>query len=299
MVEMMSENSNVESPVAPKPVRQRHSTAKRVMVALIAVIFALGAIAGGAYIITQDHGFGNGPRLKYAPWADLGEHYDLAKVKLLNDDIYHFNSYELSQGLLPFTGMRTPDEAFSAKVLGTGVWIRNYPKLKNRTKLCQVKMGDELLVTRNVGYMEGKYWYYVQGKSGKRAGYEGFICTDYVIEQSAYDLLQRSIAEGNSNVTFQSPKRILRSLSSILIRVGAKPESSNLSVQLLDKVIYGNHTVVAYQIRDLNVAENGSLLAFVQFEGEAESYVVLGIVPGNELNTVLYNDNGSFDIYYY
>lgn len=299
MADTNTPNSNLEPQAAPQAKRPKHSPAKRLFVALIAIIFALGAIAGGALIITKDKGQDDDSVLKYQPWPDLGEHYDLSSVALLQNGVYYFNSYEISKDRLPFKGFRTADEAFDATVLSTGVWVRSYPKLKNRTKLCQVKMGDQLLVMRQAGFMDGKYWYYVQVKSGKRAGYEGYICADHVIEQAGYDLLHSCVLNGNSNLNIKSPQRYLRAISSILLRLGVNPESANISVQMLDTVIYQHHTVVAFQICNHNVAQNGSLLAFVQYMGDDEDFVVIGIVPGSEINSLAHKDNCSFDVYFY
>lgn len=299
MADINSENSTTQSTSAQQKPGAKHSIAKRIFVALIAVVFALGAIVLGAYIITHDNGSGDDSQMSYAPWPDLGEHYDLGCVKLLEGDVYHFNTYQIGNDRVPFTGYRPSDEGFEATVLGTGVWLRSYPKLKNRYKLCQVKTGDQLSVIRQVGFVEGKHWYFVKVTSGRRTGYEGYICTDYVIERAGYDLLQQFVLNDNSNLNSKTPVKYLRALSSILLRLGATAEHSNLSVQLLDTVIYEHYTLLTFQIRDLNVAENGSLLAVVQFLGEDEDFVVLGIVPGNELNSVVHSENHSFDVYYY
>lgn len=297
MAEINSVNSSSEPQAVPQT--PKHSAAKRILVALVVVLLALGAIAGGAYIIMQDKGSKDDSTIKYAPWVDLGEHYDLSRVSLLEGDVYHFNSFELGSSRVPLTGYRPSDEVFDATVLGTGVWIRSYPKLKNRTKLCQVKTGDQLSVIRQVGFMEGKHWYYVQVKSGRRAGYEGYICADYVIEQAGYDLLQRYVLNGNSNLNIKSPVKYLRALSTILLRLNVPISNANITVQMLDTAIYDYHTIVTFQIRDLNVAENSSLLAFVQYLGDDEDFVVIGIVPGNEINSVVRSQNYSFDVYYY
>ncbi len=294
MSDINSEKSNLE-PQAPKP---KHSRAKRILVPLVAIVFALGAIVGGAYIITQDN-TEEEAQLSYAPWPDLGEHYDLSRVTTLEDGVSYFNSHDLGTDRVPFMGIRPSDEGFDATVLGTGVWVRSYPKLKNRYKLCQVKTGDKLRVVRQVGHMDGKNWYYVEIKSGRLAGYEGYICSDYVIEQLGYDLLERFVFGENSTIDDNSPVKYLRALSSILMRLDVSAEHSNLSVQLLETTVYEHHTVLTFQIRDLNVAENSSLLAFVQYLGEDEDYVVIGIVPGNEVYDLQHCDNCSFDIYYY
>lgn len=298
MSDINNENVNLEPVSAPQVKKPKHSLAKRILIPFVAILFALGAIAGGAYIITQDNGTEELFTLSYAPWPDLGEHYDLSCVTTVEDTLSYFNSHELSHDRVPFMGIRPSDEGFDAKVVGKGVWVRSYPKLKSRHKLCQVKMGDELRVVRSVGHMDGKNWYYVEVKSGRRAGYEGYICSDYIIEQEGYDLLERFVFNDNSTLNKETPVKYLRALSSIMLRLGATAEYSNLSVQLLDTTIYEHHTVLTFQIRDLNVAENSSLLAFVQYLGEDEDYVVIGIVPGSNVCKLQHCENCSFDIYY-
>jgi hypothetical protein len=296
----INNHSEVENNTSEKSQpKSQHSRSKRIVVAFIAVIFALGAIAGGAYIIMSGTEAFDDNAIAYSPWVDLGEHYDLSKIKLLEEDVYHFNSYDISQGRIPFTAYRSSDETFEATVLGTGVWIRSYPKLKNRTKRCQVKSGDQLTVLRRSDYMDGKNWYYVRVTSGRRAGTEGYISADYVIEQRAYDLLQRFVFNGASNVNIKSPTSYLRALATVLVRLVGDKNNANLSVQLLDTTIYERHTIVSFQVRDLSLATNSSLLVFVQFLDDSDDFTVIGIVPGNDINTVQHNPNCSFDIYYY
>ena len=87
-----SQQVESQNSAAPQATKQQHSRSKRIVVAFIAVIFALGAIAGGAFIIMSGTDVVDDNSIRYEPWADLGEHYDLSKIKLLEDDIYHFNS---------------------------------------------------------------------------------------------------------------------------------------------------------------------------------------------------------------
>ena len=299
MADIKSENINSEPTPASQAPQPKHSRAKRILIPFVAILFALGAIAGGALIITQDNNSAQDEQLTYAPWPDLGEHYDLSCIAQLEDGISYFNSNTLGSDRVPFTGIRPSDEGFDATVLGTGVWVRSYPKLKNRYKRCQVKTGDQLRVIRQVGHMDGKNWYYAEIKSGRRAGYEGYICTDYVIEQTGYELLERFVFNNNESLSVDTPVKYLRALSSILLRLGVTAEHSNISVQILNTTVYEHHTVLTFQIRDLNVAENSSLLAFVQYLGDDEDYVVIGIVPGNDIYDLQHCENCSFDIYYY
>lgn len=293
-----SQQTESQSSAAPKTTKQ-HSRSKRIVVAFIAVVFALGAIAGGAFIIMSGTDMVEDNAIRYEPWVDLGEHYDLSKIKLLEDDVYYFNSYDLSGGRIPFTAYRSSDEGFEATVLGTGVWIRSYPQLKNRTKRCQVQTGDQLTVIRKSDYMDGKNWYYVKVRSGRCAGAEGYICADYVIEQRAYNLLQSFVFNGSSNLNIKSPTPYLRALATVLVRLVGDKTNVNLNVQMLDTTIYERHTIVSFQVRDLSLAANSSLLVFVQYLDKSEDFTVIGVVPGNDVNTIIHNSNCSFDIYYY
>ena len=49
---------------------------------------------------------------------------------------------------------------------------------------------------------------------------------------------------------------------------------------------------------DMNMAKNSTLLAFVLFFNNNNDYVVLGVVPGSEVNQIDPNPNGSYDIYF-
>lgn len=284
--------SAVENPAAP-------STTKRWMVRVLSAVFALALIIGGALIIiTRGDKGDDKPAHSYAPWPDLSEHYDLNKVDEIANGICHFNSYELCNGLVPFSSDRLDDAEYSAKILGTGVWVRSYPTLKNRTKRCQVQTGDVVRVLRSVGYMNGKYWSYVYVMSGRNAGKEGYICSDYIIEQERYDLIYRYIFAGSSNMNVQTPNKYLNAIGQVLQKLDVQNRNPNLVVTMLDVATYSHHTIVTYQIHDLHVVVNSSLLAVVQFFNANNDSVVLGIVPGNGVSRVDQNPNGSYDVYY-
>ena len=287
------QNSNTQ------PQKSATSRTKRILVAICGVLFALGIIAAGAHIILSGSSEEEATKLSYAPWPDLGEHYNLSYVNMLEDGVSHFNSFEISQGCIPFTGDFSADGEYDATVIGTGVWVRSYPRLNNRYKRCQVRNGDQITVLRSMGNTDGKTWCYAKINSGRRAGKEGFICTDYIIEQGRYDLLKRYVLDAECNVDLKSPTKYLRSIAAVMSKLDVNQETRNLSVMMLDEATFDQQTIVTFQLRDHNIADNGSLLAFVLFFDHNDDFVVLGIVPGNDINSILPNQNHSYDIYYY
>lgn len=294
-VDNNSDNNKVEPQQSPKP---KHSPTKRRVVRLLSTLFALALIAGGALIIlfgssSDAEDDGNG----YAPWVDLGMYYDLTKINE-GEDFAHFNSYELSSDRVAMTREHVADEEYQAVVLGTGVWVRSYPQLKNRTKRCQVQMGDQLMVTRSAGYSSGSYWSYVSVLSGRRAGKEGYISNDYIIKQEKYDVLQKYIFAGNSNMNTKTQSKYLNAIATVLLNLEVHKRYPNLEVTMLDTTVFGYNAIVTYRIHDMNMAKNSSLLAFVLFFNNNNDYVVLGVVPGSEVNQIDPNPNGSYDIYF-
>jgi hypothetical protein len=161
-----------------------------------------------------------------------------------------------------------------------------------------VQTGDNLLVTRSAGYSDGSYWSYASVLSGRRAGKEGYIANDYIIEQDKFDVLQRYIFSGGSNMNVVTPAKYLNAIATVLMKLESNTRHPNLDVAQLDVSPFRQHTIVTFGITDKNVAENSSLLAFVQFFNNNNDFVILGIVPGKVVNQVSQNPNGSYDIYY-
>ena len=279
----------------PKP---KHSPTKRLVVRLISTLFAAALIAGGAYIIlngssSDDDAEAHG----YAPWQDLSAYFNLDAI-VEEDDFCRFNTYELTNDRMVLRRENVADVQYNAVVLGTGVWVRSYPQLKNRTKRCQVQTGDRLLVTRSVGYSSGSYWSYATVLSGKRAGKEGYVSNDYIIEEDKYDMLQHYIFSGGSNMNVMTPAKYLNAIAAVLVKVNVPKRYPNLQVSMLDTAVIGPNVIVTYKIHDFNVVNNSTLLAFVQFTGNSNDYVVLGVVPGSAVNHIAQSANGSYDIYY-
>ena len=91
---------------------------------------------------------------------------------------------------------------------------------------------------------------------------------------------------------------MLRAIADVLLKFEVNKRHPNIAVQMLDNINYGEHTIVTYQIRDFGIAENNTMLAVVQFFNSNNDFMVLGIVPGNSVNNVLRNPNGSYDVYF-
>ena len=293
----------VEVGATPEPTpeveaKPKHSPIKRLVVLILSALFALALIGGGAFIIIGGSDSKSASEVQgYAPWTDLSAYYNLGAI-VEEDDFCHFNSFEISSDRLPLTREPIVEGEYPAVVLGTGVWVRSYPQLKNRTKRCQVQTGDRLLVTRTVGYSSGCHWSYASVLSGRRAGKEGYISNDYIIEQEKFDVLQRYILSGGSNMNVMTSTRYLNAIATVLCKLNVHMRYPNLEVSMLDTAVLGNNTVVTYRVHDLNIAENSTLLVFVQFFGTSNDYIVLGVVPGSGVNYVAQSANGSYDIYF-
>lgn len=234
--------------------------------------------------------------LSYAPWPDLSNHFDLSTIKCTGDNIYTFNTYEISNGKIPWANQLISNRQYNAIVLGTGVAIRETPTVSPYNRICQVNTGNNLLVYRSEGYRNGKYWSYVRVNSGPYYGCEGYICTDYIVEAKQYEMVKNYILKGGSNMTIGTESKYLNAIADILIKLQADIRHSNLMVNMLNTQYAGNNMVVIYQIRDLNIAGNNSMVAFVQFFPDSNDYRVLGVVPGISGNQIVQQPDGSLNI---
>lgn len=293
----INRDNSVEHTV--EPTKRRESRAKRVLVALVAVLFALGIIAAGAYVILEGSESAEESPFTYAPWPDLSEHYDLGSIVVVDTTLCRFNSFDIAQNGVPFLNDHTQEQQYEATVLGTGVWLRSYPELKNRRKRCQVRSGDRLTVLRSIDFNNGKHWHYVKLMSGRRAGTEGYISSDDVIEQSRYDMLERYVFVESSNLNEKSPKKYLHAVAAVLLKLGAEKDNLNLDVSIIDTSVFEKQSVVTFHISNRHLATNASMIAVVQFYNDNDDFMVLGIVPGQSINRVELAENGSYDVYYY
>lgn len=239
-------------------------------------------------------------KFTWAPWTDLSDYYNLDSIEELEGDVYKFNSYTYSQGKTPYASHHIDDREYSAVVLGTGVWVRSQPAVSVYTARCQVKTGDVLSVLKSAGYINGKYWSYVYVNSGYSAGYNGYICTDYIVEKEQYEVLQNYVLNSYSGLTLQTESKYLHAIADVLVKLNAHTHHQNLSVSLIDATTTGAHIIATYRIQNYNIEENNSMLAVVQFYPDNNDYIVLGIVPGSGVRNISTNRaNGSYDVYFY
>lgn len=243
-------------------------------------------------------GHGVRPQSGYAPWVDLSMHYDLSKVRN-NGGMKSFNTVELTHGKVPFANERFGNNEYNATVVGLNVCLRSQPIVRNSTKRGHVHTGDKLTVLRPIGYANGKFWDYVYVNSGLCAGREGYICTDYIVTQEQYEMIDYYALYTGLNLDYSTPSKLLQAVSDVLLKLDAHRNHPNLTVSLLSKLPFGNEQIVVYQIRNNSIAGNNSLIAVVQFFNNNNDYVVLGVVPGNGCNNVSRNPNGSYDVYFY
>lgn len=234
--------------------------------------------------------------LTYAPWTDLSHHFDLTKVEC-KGGLGHFNSSAITMGKELILSEHIGDRQYNATVLGTGVCVRSRPQVSPRTQVCQVNTGDHLFVVRSVGYVEGKYWSYIRVLSGRSAGYEGYICTDFLIEQAKYDVLQNYVFSSRSNISIETDSKYLNAIAVALLKFNVHKLHPNLYIRSLDTAYTGTHHIVTYQIRDNGIHEgNHTMLVFVQFDEISNDFAILGIVPGVSVENVTRCADGSHDI---
>ncbi len=254
------------------------------------------AIVVGALLTLSSCNNPKTANLSYAPWPDLSNHFDLNTVKCTGPNICTFNTYEISNGKIPWASQLISNRQYNATVLGTGVWIRSSPTISQYTKVCQVNTGNNLLVYRSEGYHNGKYWSYVRVNSGYYKGCEGYICTDYIVEHKQYEMFKKYILKGGSNMTIATESKYLNAIADILIKFQADIRHPNLMVNMLNTQYAGNTMIVTYQIRDFGIVGNNSMVAFVQFFPDNNDYRVLGVVPGISGNQIMQRPDGSLDI---
>ena len=236
--------------------------------------------------------------LSYSPWVDLSEHFDLSSVKVSESGLRSFNSLDISYNKQLVAAERLDNAGYNATVLGTNVLLRSQPIVSNSTRRAYLNTGDKLTVMRPIGFMNGKYWDYVYVNTGYSMGCEGYVCSDFIVSQEQAEMIHGYILRQGSNLNIATPSKMLRAIADVLLKFEVNKRPPNISVQMLDNINYGEHTIVTYQIRDFGIAENNTMLAVVQFFNSNNDFMVLGIVPGNSVNNVLRNPNGSYDVYF-
>ena len=246
-----------------------------------------------------------GTGLSYAPWTDLSMHFDLTKVKSLSgSNVLSFNSYELTSARLPMTSERLEQGDYNAVVLGTSVWMRTKPVVANSTKYQRFNTGQRFVVTRHNFFTNGRFWHYGMFPIWDKYsdGYfsqQGYICSDYVVSVEQYEILKRYVFNNSSNINYGTPSKELHAVADVLLKLDADKRMTNMSVVKLNEFPFAQHKVVAYQFRDYSMPNNNCMLAIVQFNNTTNDFVVLGIVPGNAVNQIQPNVNGSYDVYFY
>lgn len=252
-------------------------------------IFSMGAML----LLT-----GCGADISYAPWGDLTAYFDLGEIKSSRGGCT-FNSYEISDGKIPFVSKRIDDYQYNATVLGTDVWVRRSPKVASYTGVCKVKTGDRLTVLRSAGYIDGRYWSYVHIDSGYNSGCQGYICTDYIIEQAKYEVINEYVLSANSNINLQTDSKYIHAIADVLLQLNVNYNHPRLFVSMIDSTYAGEHIIVTFQIRDYGITGNDTMLAFVRFSPSRNDFVVLGVVPGKSVDSIIRLADGSYDINYY
>ncbi len=261
------------------------------------IIMALAAVMTLTSCISGPKSAG----LSYAPWVDLNAHFDLESVtKLDGSNMFTFNSFTMTQNRLPITSERLENSEYAARILGTGVAMRMKPIVSRSNKIATLSTGQHLTVTQHNLYANGRYWCYGYFQYWGEDVYDkGYVCSDYIVSAEQYEMVQKYLFQQGSNLNIKTQSKFLRAAADVLLKLEADKRMPNLSVMMLNQYPVGMHTIVAYQIRDYGMTANNCMLAFVQFNNANNEYVIIGVVPGNGVNNVMPNPNGSYDIYFY
>ena len=269
--------------------KQNTSKMKR---SILTIIGAL-CIFGSTLILS-----GCGAGFTWTPWTDLSQHYNLESIKHVNGSLFSINSHEYSFGKMPYASHHIDDREYNAIVLGTNVWIRSQPAVSYYTQRCQVQTGDKLTVRNSAGFVNGRYWSNVFINTGYSAGREGYVCTDFIIEQEQYEVLSRYVLNSGMGLSLKTESKYLHAIADILVKLNAHTHHPNLSVSIADIRTMGTNVIETFMIRNHNSSQNNTLLAVVQFFQGNNDYVVLAIVPGDRINNIMGSANGSYDIYF-
>ena len=231
----------------------------------------------------------------YEPWKDMSDYFDLEQIQP-SGHMYHFNSYDLCKGKTPYRNERLNSNEYSATVLGINVLLRSDCVISPRTRIGSVNTGDIISVQGRSEYSNGKFWNRVYVSSGLNAGRSGYICTDYLIGQDQYEALRKYVFSPKSNILPTAESKYLNAISAILLKLDVNSYNPNLLVDVIDVDFWAKKTVVSFRIYDMNLKENASLLAFVEFTSGENDYTVFGIVPGSNVRSITPCPNGSYDI---
>jgi hypothetical protein len=135
--------------------------------------------------------------------------------------------------------------------------------------------------------------------SGRCQGFAGYICNDYLISQEKYEAFVNYIFPYHgSNINVNTESKYLNSISDVLLKLEVNKHRPRLTVNVIDVKNFGYKLVVAFQIRDLDMTNNNSLLAFIEFANNSNDFRVLGVVPGHALSGIMQMADGSYDIQY-
>ena len=235
--------------------------------------------------------------LSYYQWSNtLSSYFDLGAV-YSSGGTYHFNSYNICRN--QWQSHRFNDSEYYGTVLGQNVMLRSRPVISQNTVVGSVNTGDRLYIPGLTEYSNGRLWNRVRVDSGRCSGQWGYVCADYIIEQEKYQVLKNYVFSANSNISIKSDSKYLNAIAEILLKLGVNNYRPHLSVNAVGSQQFGNHTIQIYQIRNLNISENDTLLAYVLFTHGSNTYNVIGIVPGQGPYSISQRFDGTFDIRFY
>lgn len=234
--------------------------------------------------------------LSYYQWTNLSSYFNLGAI-YPSGNTYSFNSFDICRNT--WYCHRFNDNAYFATVLGQNVMLRSKPVVNQNTVIGSVNTGDRLYIPGHTEYVNGRLWNQVRVDSGRNSGQWGYVCADYIIDQERYQVLKNYVFSANSNISIKSDSKYLNAIAEILLRLGVNNYHPYLSVDAIGAKQFGNRTIQTYRIRNLNISENDSLLAYVEFTQGSNTYTVIGVVPGQHPCNISQRFDGSYDISFY
>jgi hypothetical protein len=226
-------------------------------------------------------------------WNDLSDYFNLNTI-YSNGSSYSFNTYDLTSGCWTFSNELVSGE-YHATVLGTNVWLRRYPEIAQHTQLCKVNTGDRLVILDSGIYGSGKYWNRIRIQAGEYAGWEAYVCSDFVIDYNMYSVLCNYVFS-RSNMSVANKSQHLNAIAAILIKLGVDSYSPyNINVT---KLSTNYNELIAFRITNSGLSYNNSMLAVVKCSSSSNDYQVVAIVPGRYINYITRLSNGSYNISY-
>lgn len=241
------------------------------------------------------------PRFDYGLWNDLNDYFDYRSVGMLGHDRYMFRTGELCVNTHKWRKPSLAKGESEAYVFATPELVIRSEHPSNPesfivnglcygVKLRVLEVYDDNIA--KVEYLEGETVHPVED------GLVGYVSTEYIAAPKNFDLMSRYVlTDEAAEESFRVSKWRLAA-ADVIYAVGATRAESNVSIAV-DKVVVvesDKESVVVFGIKrdDCDV----KLLAVVEFFGADNEYRILGIIPGEKVESVRFYSTGDYAVIY-